>query len=463
MTAPSDRQPMSEDSNDEEHPCTFGRKESKANLFHSFSEHNVLKNYVCLVSNIPPFEYLSDQDARVDINHEQDNAIQVERSKALYDIKHYNDGTSCQHIEMMDVSENDDSNFISFDNPNILQYTRMKWLSDGSSGGTNASSPSVSLTSCSTISSDFSQDSVLESQDSTDRCLSTILKLDEEHNMFGMTNMAIVGMPLRSGVRCEVKPAFPQTAIVQVCCPRFSCCKHKSKTDFPMILKCGNSRSCTTCCVESCTPARESCATCCPPSRSEPKRSYDSRRKKKQVCCPICPQSTKCTTNANASMTITVKRRPDAYEPYPVIISPRSSCILKLPLAARSCHHVPRCQPPSACCPYLTPCYWPARPNAPCPTPAHCFHNPPCPAARRPETPRDPNTSCPKTRKCNDKREDQPKSKCPNIYDKSRMKGSDCPNRYCLGRIPNVKQAIEMKYGMKCSSLTRPCSLTAQA
>ncbi|XP_048483464.1 uncharacterized protein LOC125489914 [Plutella xylostella] len=290
MTAPSDRQPMSEDSNDEEHPCTFGRKESKANLFHSFSEHNVLKNYVCLVSNIPPFEYLSDQDARVDINHEQDNAIQVERSKALYDIKHYNgnDGTSCQHIEMMDVSENDDSNFISFDNPNILQYTRMKWLSDGSSGGTNArtvnaltgakirqrkergrNSPSVSLTSCSTISSDFSQDSVLESQDSTDRCLSTILKLDEEHNMFGMTNMAIVGMPLRSGVRCE-------------------------------------------------------------------------------------------------------------------------------PLAARSCHHVPRCQPPSACCPYLMPCYWPARPNAPCPTPAHCFHNPPCPAARQRETPRDPNTSCPK-------------------------------------------------------------------
>lgn len=60
------------------------------------------------------------------------------------------------------------------------------------------------------------------------------------------------------------------------------------------------------------------------------------------------------------------------------------------PIAARSCHHLPQCIPPSAGFPYLMPCYWPARPSAPCSTPTRCFHNPPCPAPRRRRGPPDP-------------------------------------------------------------------------
>ncbi|XP_041981739.1 uncharacterized protein LOC121735104 isoform X2 [Aricia agestis] len=195
---------------------------------------------------------------------------------------------------------------------------------------------------------------------SGERCLSTILKLDKEHNMFGMSNIAITGSKAsRKILKKNEKPAFPQKTIVQVCCSR-KC--SMSKTDLPMSLKCGGCRSC---CYE---PV---CSVCC----SVPTIPC------KVPCAPKCLPDPMNTGGYYHGMKISFKRKQE-FKPSVIELTPRSSCVLTKPLAARSCHHVPQCIPPSSCFPYLMPCYWPARPGAPCSQPERCFHNPPCPKKR---------------------------------------------------------------------------------
>lgn len=85
-----------------------------------------------------------------------------------------------------------------------------------------------SLTSLSPVGSNTS----LESDDvnrsnNSDRYLDTILRLDKEHNMFGLSNITIVGArPSKKIRKDEDKAVFHQTAIVQVCCYK-QCCRHK--------------------------------------------------------------------------------------------------------------------------------------------------------------------------------------------------------------------------------------------
>lgn len=87
------------------------------------------------------------------------------------------------------------------------------------------SSPSISPSnSLSSTCSRESDEGLGTCVSSGDRCLSTILRLDREHNMFGLSNIAIEKTSRR--IRKEdSRPVFPQTAIIQICCDK-GCCKH---------------------------------------------------------------------------------------------------------------------------------------------------------------------------------------------------------------------------------------------
>ncbi|CAG9788072.1 unnamed protein product [Diatraea saccharalis] len=299
-------------------------------LASSLSEQNVYYTYVCLVndvtpnstSNQQPGSYLDDGNEEIQL---EKAPIQIERSKAVHELvetkndKHIKENESEQNClkapttvsyDENERPETEDVKELN-DNPNILKLTKMKWLTEEHSKSPDSSSPSISpnVSSTSTCSK--------ESEDQLDQCisvgdkyLSTILRLDREHNLFGLSNIAIVGsQPIRKSRKDDFKPVFPQTAIVQICCSK-GCCRNRSKTELPSSLK---------------------------------------------GVAPPCPN---------------------------------------VPFAARSCHHIPHCMPPSAGFPYLMPCFWPARPSAPCSNPARCFHNPPCLAPRKRRPPKMLNEIC---------------------------------------------------------------------
>ncbi|XP_022827068.1 uncharacterized protein LOC111356813 [Spodoptera litura] len=393
-------------------------------LTSSASEQNVYFTYVCLVNDIKPSgnltsnfktcDKLSAADVSSTLNAEvnqEEQTIQVERSKALHEllnIESYkkadlgeeigerNDAESSKQPttsgEDSELSENDENNFLPCDNPNVLKLTKMKWLSEDQEDGHNSSSPSVSPVSSSSNCSKISEEDLKERNEMEDKYLSTILRLDKEHNMFGLSNIAIVGAKQSKIKRKDdEKAVFHQTAIVQVCCGK-SCCKHKSNTDLPASLKCG-----------TCPRGRCSCKYSRPTSR----------------CAIDC--------NNCYGLKIKVNRKPKFDDPV-VELTPRSSCVLHKPMAARSCHHLPQCIPPSSCFPYLMPCYWPSRPSAPCATPTHCFHNPPCPPAKkRQRVPVPPEYICPE--KCVDD-----------------AKNTKCPNDQCPGNNPLMRSIIEKRF-----------------
>ncbi|XP_047508684.1 uncharacterized protein LOC125052065 isoform X1 [Pieris napi] len=406
--------------------------QSKMNLRNSVSDH-VFYTYVCLVDEVKPINnglnYESDSEL------DNDRPIQVERSKALHELVEAKKQLQTTDLEEM---QNDKiantSNLESLqeelleDNrncANILKLTRMKWLSS-QEGSPESSSPSItpSASSTSTCSRE-SEEGINTRVSYGDKCLSTILRLDREHNLFGLSNIAIIGTKTSRRSRKDEKPAFPQTAIVQVCCGR-GCCRHKSNTDLPASLKCGG---CNGCCPDpSCPICITSCGTPCVES---PCPSLCPTCPKGKCSCKAAPCSpSKCMLDCSNcfGMTIQVKRRPK-YDPAPIELTPRSSCILKKPMAARSCHHLPHCVPPSSCFPYLMPCYWPARAGAPCNDPARCFHTPPCRPPRKRQAPKAPEEICPKIAKCTDN------------------ENKKCENMTCPGNIPILKQAIESRFG----------------
>ncbi|XP_059062057.1 uncharacterized protein LOC131854890 [Achroia grisella] len=412
------------------------KPESKLKLVSSASDQNVFFTYVCMVNDLKPtdevihnkeqnkisFNYINGESE--ERNHE-DQLIQVERSKALHELieshrkddtdpeKEHNEADSSTTYptttsgEESEISENEYRTQRGI-NPNILKLTKMKWLTEDQEGSPDSSSPLLSPTnsSTSTNGSNESDDEIEEQISVNDKYLSTILRLDKEHNMFGLSNITIVrSRPSRKLRKDDEMPAFHQTAVVQICCGK-KCCKHRSKTDLPASLKWGGCRR----------YGVDSCDIICP-----------------GTCAPLCVACApaKCMINCANSfgMKISVNRKPK-YEPSPIELTPRSSCILQKPISARSCHHLPQCVPPSSCFPYLMPCFWPARSGAPCNTPARCFHNPPCRAPRRSPAILPPEETCPS--KCDDK---AAKTKCQNLC--------------CFGNNPETKKEIESRFGHK--------------
>ncbi|XP_013196694.1 uncharacterized protein LOC106139745 [Amyelois transitella] len=377
--------------------------EATVKLVKSVSDQNVFLTYVCTVNNIKPENFNAGHnksnyfDGEMEEIDDEEPPIQVERSKALHELveSHRNDKaslnerndtgssailTTCTSAEESCYSQNES---IEERNPNILKLTKMKWLTEDQPGSPDSSSPNVTPTLSSTSTNcSRESDEDLPKTFSSDKYLSTILRLDREHNLFGLSNIAIVGSrPSRKIKNQDERPVFHQTAIVQVCCG-MGCCRHMSKTDLPSSLKCP---TCRPCCAEA--AGCPTCAIPCPPSSCSAPAS----------CGPPCP-SGKCAADCGScfGLKISVAKKPK-FEPEPVEITPRSSCVLQKPFAARPCKHCPPCVPPSSCFPYLMPCFWPSRPGAPCNDPTRCFHNPPCRPPRRPRsTPgQEPSQVCP--------------------------------------------------------------------
>ncbi|CAH2090286.1 unnamed protein product [Euphydryas editha] len=418
-------------------------------LSSSASDQNVFFTYVCLVNEVKPSVSGNDNDVNsMDrqgrslhiINSDeviQEQPIRVERTKALYELVENNKNNDLEHEikpksntlheEESDLSDSEEYN--QYANPKKLKLTKMKWLSEGREGSIDSSSPSMSTTSsANSICSRESYEMIDPRLSFGEKCLSTILKLDREHNMFGMSNIAIVGKKTSKKIRKEdVKPAFPQTAIIQICCAK-GCCRHKSNTDLPTSLKCGGCRSC---CLDPYCPV---CVGACgPPCADPPCPSLCDQCPRGKCNCKMSCRPSKCKLDCanHYGMRVSFKRRPK-FEPSPLEVTPRSSCILQKPMAARSCHHLPHCLPPSSCFPYLMPCYWPARAGAPCNHPSRCFHNPPCRPPRKRKFPIPPDEKCPATGKCEDE-----------------SKNTKCPNQTCPGKNPSMKAAIESRFGGK--------------
>lgn len=92
---------------------------------------------------------------------------------------------------------------------------------------TISSSPSMSPASSWSNCSLASESELLERNNFEDKYLSTILRLDKEHNLFGLSNIAIVGAkPSKVKRKDDEKAVFHQTAIVQICCGS-KCCRNK--------------------------------------------------------------------------------------------------------------------------------------------------------------------------------------------------------------------------------------------
>ncbi|KAJ8719536.1 hypothetical protein PYW08_011711 [Mythimna loreyi] len=442
-------------------------------LTSSASEQNLFINYVCLVNeikqsgtlspNVGPNEKtsLSVMDVSAILNDDnipEDHPIQVERSKAVHELaesykkaeldekcgeqstpysSQYPTTTSG---EDSDTSENDENNFLPCDNPNVLKLTKMKWLTEDPDDGPDSSLPSMSSSNCSLA----SESELQEQNDFEDKYLSTILRLDKEHNLFGLSNIAIVGSrPSKAKRKDDEKAVFHQTAIVQVCCSRY-CCRHKSNTDLPASLKCGG--SCRGCCINaSCT----SCATACdlppiclddPPSCARVSSTCCRSGIAPCKCSACCPPH-KCGADCSKCYGLKIKlnRKPVFEEPR-VELTPRASCVLQKPISARTCYHNPRCIPPSSWFPYLMPCYWPARPSAPCTAPTRCFHNPPCLPARKPtRVPVPTQYIC--SRKCEDA-----------------AKHTKCQNEICPAHNPSLRKALEKRFNPRSHSCCNcPC------
>uniref|UniRef100_A0A2A4J7V2 Uncharacterized protein n=1 Tax=Heliothis virescens TaxID=7102 RepID=A0A2A4J7V2_HELVI len=421
-------------------------------LASSASEQNVYFTYVCLVNDIKPGgtlnpkcglkektsqDFIDLSSAHNDEVNQEEPPIQVERSKALHELVEsykkaeqageqnetdsstpYPTTTSGEDSEL---SENDESSFIPCDNPNVLKLTKMKWLTEDAEDGPDSSSPSISPTTSSSNCSKVSEDEIKEDKGFEDKYLSTILRLDKEHNMFGLSNIAIVGAkPSKLKRKDDDRPVFHQTAIVQICCGK-GCCKYKVRQT--VYIQCGGCRGC---CVDPCCPI--CVGPCGPPSCVDelPCNPFCNPCPKGKCSCKYSCSASKYTVDCNSCYGLKIKlNRKPKFEAPPIELTPRSSCELKKPIAARSCHHLPQCIPPSSCFPYLMPCFWPARPSAPCTSPARCFHNPPCPAARkRARVPVPKEYICPK--KCVDEE-----------------KQTKCDNDICPGDVNGSHKSIE--------------------
>lgn len=437
------------------HSKVFSTENMK--LASSASEQNVYFTYVCLVDDLRPAilstecERYNEKDKNTQVDESDSDemppafsSIQVERTKAVHELVNSLQSEGNQTMEMeppkqyptttsSDESEFDnDDKFISCDNPNILKLTKMKWLTEEHDSSPDSSSPSISpSTSCSSTSS---VNSLVKRENVDDKYLSTILRLDKEHNMFGLSSIAIIGSKTSKSSKRnnEERAVFHQTAIVQVCCPK-GCCRHMSKSDFPPSLKCSGCKSC--CNLQG--SGKNSDRGYSKVSKGSSKRERDCTKPTPvppPKCPPVCAGPCRrrgciIDTTSTYGLKIKLKRPVGEVKNDGGTILPRSSCILKLPLAMRPCNHTPTCLPPSACFPYLMPCYWPPRREAPCSEPEKCFHKPACPPPRiQQKVPLPRQFICPK-------------------HKTSEGQKHDCRNDVCPGNIPSMSKAIKDRFG----------------
>ncbi|CAG9583147.1 unnamed protein product [Danaus chrysippus] len=227
---------------------------SDMKLTNSASDQNVYFTYVCLINEVNPSFSKNDNGMNStdhgqdppsirtieadDEDDEKNASIKVERSKALHELveshRHeYHQGNKYNASPKLnrfdeDSEPSDDEECRDFPNPKQLKLTKMKWLSEGREGSMDSSSPSISpFYSSSSLDSRESDDVIGQQMSFGEKCLSTILKLDREHNMFGLSNIAIVGKKISKKNRKEDdKPVFPQTAIIQICCGK-KCCRYR--------------------------------------------------------------------------------------------------------------------------------------------------------------------------------------------------------------------------------------------
>ncbi|XP_061718322.1 uncharacterized protein LOC133525916 isoform X1 [Cydia pomonella] len=436
-------------------------------LLGSYSVPNVNLVYVCLVGNITPgnpgnkstvgcesahsrqsLHIIDNDNEEVGTSKDNDTAIEVQRSVAFHELiessgKFGNieyfpekiEEIASETIPLPPHKDDDGEDENKCGNPKILSLTKTKWLSESRDGSPDARESLMQSTSESSVGED------LPEHHSTHKALSTVLALDKEHNLFGLSNTYIQlanpktwkKMPKDS----DSKAVFHQTAIVQACFK--TCCRRRSKTDLPSSLKCGGCkskcscarcRSCTSCtslCRSSCStcaiPCNTPCSAPCGSSCVVPCPLFWSKPCPPKPCpskpCPTC--SGCCTPVCNKEcprfgFQVSVIKKPK-YDPVYAEIEPKSSCVLAKPFLARSCNHHPCCMPPSSCFPYLMPCFWPSRSGAPCSEPSQCFHNPPCPKGRTPRGKVHPLEVCPHGKLCVGK-----------------DKGAKCENYSCIGR-----------------------------
>ncbi|KAI5646332.1 hypothetical protein NE865_01794 [Phthorimaea operculella] len=360
------------------------------------SEHNVFTTYVCLVKDgLSRHLHQGNSGQATDVEQatstEEDfdgnaNAapIQVERSKAVHELIEAVKNTDHNIIqgkppdiilEDSEVSDQDENN--SYDNPKKLKLTKMKWLSEDQNGYLDSSSPSVSSIK-STTSSKESDNEVKEEPDIGEKCLSTILRLDKEHNLFGLSSITIVGSkqlkPKQKG-KDDEKPVFHQTAIVQVC--KSTCskccqpgCKNRSKSDLPCSLKYSSCGSCVSCCSRTCTsvPCTQPCYPCPKPYKPCRKPSYLRRKPSKTCPKPCYPYPKPCYPY------------PKSCDPYPKSCYPYPKSCYPYPkpcYPTKSCHPYPKscypypkpCYPTKSCYPYPKSCYLYSKSCYPCPRP----------------------------------------------------------------------------------------------
>ncbi|CAH0726956.1 unnamed protein product, partial [Brenthis ino] len=258
---------------------------SPVKLVSSVSDQNVYLTYVCLINEVRQLTgndvNSPNQDRSLHVDADElieDQPIQVERSKALHELvesQKHNDSKVEHEVQRKpntikfeeDLELSDSDEFDQYVNPKKLKLTKMRWLTEQREGSIDSSSPSLSPVNSSTSTcSRESDDNINHKVSFGEKCLSTILKLDREHNMFGLSNIAIVGKKTSKKMRKEDKPAFPQTAIIQICCVK-GCCRHK----------CGGCHHCLDPCCPICVgPCGPPCKSPCgPPCRTPCRQPCD--------------------------------------------------------------------------------------------------------------------------------------------------------------------------------------------
>ncbi|KPJ06564.1 hypothetical protein RR48_14303 [Papilio machaon] len=147
----------------------------------------------------------------------------------------YASTTTLENSEFSDEKTTDEG-----ENPNLLHLTKMQWLTDSQTDSTDSRSSTPPISRSVSFAIPESSDSEGDMKGCVsfgEKCLSTILRLDREHNMFGLSNITIVDSKMLKKSRKDDKdPAFPQTTIIQLLCCEKKCC-HKSNTDLPLSLK----------------------------------------------------------------------------------------------------------------------------------------------------------------------------------------------------------------------------------
>ncbi|XP_063385523.1 keratin-associated protein 16-1-like [Cydia fagiglandana] len=267
-------------------------------LLYSYSVPNVNFVYVCLVSNITPgnpgksnvgsesrhnrpsLQVIDNPNEEVGTSKDNDVAIEVQRSVAFHElIESYGklgnieyfpekiEQIASETIPLPPHEEEDGKDDNKCGNPKILSLTKTKWLSESRDGSPDARDILMQSTSESSVGE-------LPEHDSTHKALSTVLALDKEHNLFGLSNTYIPQANSKAWKKLpkesDSKAVFHQTAIVQACYK--TRCRRKSKTDLPPSLKCGcckskcccaKCRSCTSCTTLICRPSCSTCAIPC--------------------------------------------------------------------------------------------------------------------------------------------------------------------------------------------------------